>query len=127
MPRDNSKKLAFEKFALLARALGSRHRRELLDILVQGERGVERLAEAAGLSIDDTAQHLRQLRRDGLVISQKMGTQVIYASADLKVLTLVGMLGRVGERNLAELKLIIQRYCRDRDGLEPITRDELHA
>ena len=51
MSRDSSKKLAFEQFAVLARALGSGHRLELLDILVQGERGVERLAQAAGLTI----------------------------------------------------------------------------
>jgi DNA-binding transcriptional ArsR family regulator len=36
--------LVFEQFALVAKALGSRHRLELLDVLVQGERSVERLA-----------------------------------------------------------------------------------
>jgi rhodanese-related sulfurtransferase/predicted transcriptional regulator len=127
MSRDSSKKLAFEQFALLARALASGHRLELLDILVQGERGVERLAQAAGLSVNNTSQHLQQLRRAGLVTSRKMGTQVIYALADSEVLTLVRTLWRVGERNLAELKVLIQRYYRDRDSLEAISRDELRA
>jgi len=127
MSRDSSKKLAFEQFAVLARALGSGHRLELLDILVQGERGVERLAQAAGLTITNTSQHLQQLRRAGLITSRKVGTQVIYALADPEVLNLVRTLWRVGERNLAELKLLIQHYYRDRDSLEPVTRDELRA
>jgi rhodanese-related sulfurtransferase len=127
MSRDSSKKLAFEQFALLARALGSGHRLELLDILVQGERAVERLAHAAGLSVNNTSQHLQQLRRAGLVTSRKMGTQVIYALADSEVLTLVRTLWKVGERNLAELKVLIQRYYRERDSLEAISRDELRA
>ena len=77
--------MAFEQFALVARALGSAHRLELLDILVQGERSVERLALAAGLTINNTSQHLQQLRRAGLVVSRKTGTQsfsMIQAASD---------------------------------------------
>jgi rhodanese-related sulfurtransferase len=36
-------------------------------------------------------------------------------------------LWRVTERNIAELERVVQRYYRDRDGLEPVTRDELQA
>jgi rhodanese-related sulfurtransferase len=121
------KLLAFEQFALLARALGSEHRLELLDILIQGERGVERLGQAAGLTINNTSQHLQQLRRAGLVTSRKSGTQVIYSLADPEVITLIRTLRRVAEHNVAELKQIIERFYRDRDSLKPISRDELRA
>jgi len=121
------KLLAFEQFALLARALGSEHRLELLDILIQGERGVERLAQAAGLTVNNTSQHLQQLRRAGLVTSRKNGTQVIYSLADPEVITLIGTLRRVAERNLAELKQVMERFYRDRDSLEAVSRDELRA
>lgn len=127
MPEHRPKLLAFEQFALLARALGSEHRLELLDILIQGERGVERLAQAAHLTINNTSQHLQQLRRAGLVTSRKIGTQVIYSIADPEVITLIRTLRRVAERNIAEINQIIARYYRDRDGLEPISRDELRA
>ncbi|MBA7465832.1 Thiosulfate sulfurtransferase GlpE [subsurface metagenome] len=127
MPERRPKLLAFEQFALLARALGSEHRLELLDILIQGERGVERLAQAAHLTINNTSQHLQQLRRAGLVTSRKIGTQVIYSIADPEVITLIRTLRRVAERNIAEINQIIARYYRDRDGLEPISRDELRA
>jgi rhodanese-related sulfurtransferase/DNA-binding transcriptional ArsR family regulator len=122
-----AKQLAFEQFALVARALGSAHRLELLDILAQGERGVERLAQAAGLTINNTSQHLQQLRRAGLAASRKVGTQVIYSLADPEVITLIRVLWRVTERNVAELERVVQRYYRDRDSLEPVSRDELQA
>lgn len=122
-----AKRLAFEQFALVARALGSAHRLELLDLLAQGERSVERLAEAAGLRVSNTSQHLQQLRRAGLVASRKAGTQVIYSLADREVITLVRTLWQVTERNIAELERVVQRYYRDRDSLEPVSRDELRA
>jgi len=121
------KRLAFEQFALVARALGSGHRLELLDILVQGERSVERLAQASGLTITNASQHLQQLRRAGLVTSRKTGTQVIYSLVDPEVITLVRTLWRVTEHNVAELERVVQRYYRGRDGLEPVSRDELKA
>jgi rhodanese-related sulfurtransferase/DNA-binding transcriptional ArsR family regulator len=122
-----AKQLAFEQFALVARALGSAHRLELLDLLAQGERSVERLAEAAGLTISNTSQHLQQLRRAGLVMSRKVGTQVIYALADIAVIALVRALWHVTERNVAELERVVRRYYRERDSLEPVSRDGLAA
>src|SRR5262245_2818234 len=109
------KLLAFEQFALMARALGNEHRLELLDILIQGQRGVERLAQAAGLTINNTSQHLQQLRRAGLVTSRKSGTQVIYSLADPEVITLIRTLRRVAERNMAEVARLLGRYYRERD------------
>src|SRR5262252_313145 len=102
-PMSGPKQLAFEQFALVARALGSAHRLELLDVLAQGERSVERLAQAAGLTINNTSQHLQQLRRAGLVASRKVATQVIYSLADPEAVTLIQALWRITERNVAEL------------------------
>jgi rhodanese-related sulfurtransferase/predicted transcriptional regulator len=125
MSAGGPKGLAFEQFALVARALGSGHRLELLDILAQGDRSVERLAQAAGLTIGNTSQHLQQLRRSGLIKSRKVGTQVIYALADSDVISLVRTLWRVAENNVAEVGRVVQQYYRARDGLEPVSRDEL--
>jgi rhodanese-related sulfurtransferase/DNA-binding transcriptional ArsR family regulator len=127
MSEGSPKRLALEQFALLARALGSEHRLELLDILIQGDRGVERLAEAAHLTVTNASQHLQQLRRAGLVTCRKRGTQVIYSLADPEVMALIGSLRRVAEGNLAELGRVVDRYYRNRDSLEPISRDELQA
>lgn len=125
MSADSPKRLAFEQFALVAKALGSGHRLELLDILAQGERAVERLAQAADFTVGNTSQHLQQLRRAGLVTAKKVGNQVIYALADSEVVALVRTLWRVAERNTAEVERVVQRYYRDRDSLEPVSRNDL--
>ncbi len=127
MSEASPKRLAFEQFALMARALGNEHRLELLDILIQGERGVERLAQASHLTINNASQHLQQLRRAGLITSRKNGTQVIYSLADFEVITLIKTLRRAAERNVAELGQVVERYYRNRDSLEPVSRDELRA
>src|SRR5262249_16577029 len=103
MSKGSPNRLAFEQFELLAGALGIEHRLRRLDLLIQGERSVERLAEAAHLRINNASQHLQQLRRAGLVAGRKSGTQVIYSLADPEVITLIRSLWRVAERNLAEL------------------------
>ena len=118
MSEGSPKSLVFEQFALVAKALGNRHRLELLDILVQGERNVERLASAAGLNIGNASQHLKELRRAGLVSSRKMGTQVIYSLADGKVITLVRTLWHVAERNVAAVGRIVHHYYQRRDELD---------
>ena len=45
------KQALFAEFASVARALGHSHRLEILELLAQGERGVDALAERIGLSV----------------------------------------------------------------------------
>jgi DNA-binding transcriptional ArsR family regulator len=115
-----------ERFAPLMRALGSEHCLELLDILIP-ECGVKRLAQAAQLTINYASQHLQQLRRAGLITVRKSGTRVIHVLSDPEVITLTRSLRRLAEHNLAALGRVIKRYSRNRDDLEPVSRDELRT
>jgi rhodanese-related sulfurtransferase/predicted transcriptional regulator len=119
------KQLAFEQFALTARALANRHRLELLDILAQGERSVDRLAIVSGLAIGTVSQHLQILYRAGLVTRRRAGTQIVYAISDPEVITVTQALFHLVERNGSELREIVRRFYANRDGLAPITRNEL--
>lgn len=76
------KQALYAEFALVARALGSQHRLEILEHLAQGERGVEALADRIGLAIASASQHLQRLRRAGLVASRRDGKCVLYRLAD---------------------------------------------
>ena len=51
----------FDGFAAVGKALSSGRRLELLDVLAQGPRSVERLAEEIGQSVANTSAHLRAL------------------------------------------------------------------
>src|SRR5882762_2966316 len=98
------KQHVFASLAEIARALGHAHRLELLEHLGQGERSVEDLAGRAGLTIANTSRHLQLLRRAGLVHGRREGKRVYYRlKAEDAVVGLLGALGRVGERNSAEI------------------------
>jgi rhodanese-related sulfurtransferase/DNA-binding transcriptional ArsR family regulator len=119
------KKKLFENFALVAKALASANRLELLEALAQGERGVDGLAQASGMSVANTSHHLQILRGGGLVQSRKEGTQVIYSLTDEKVLSLLADIRYLAEGHLAEVERIVRENFDNRDNLTPVRRDEL--
>ncbi len=119
------KKALFAQFALVAKAMSHGHRLELLELLAQGERGVEGLAKEARLSVANTSQHLQHLRRAGLVGARKNGQHVLYRLADEAVVTLLGALRDLAESNLAEIDKLVTRYLHSRDGFEPVSSTEL--
>jgi ArsR family transcriptional regulator len=115
----------FEHLAAVARALGSAHRIELLELLAQTERSVEELAGLSGLTIANASQHLQQLRRFGLVEARRGGKRVIYRLADPELVALLDTLSRVTQRNVGAVEKVLNSYFRERDNLEPVSRKEL--
>jgi ArsR family transcriptional regulator len=121
-----SPKLALlTQFALVAKTLGHAHRLGLLEQLAQGERSVEMLAQKTGLSIANASQHLQHMRRAGLVTARRDGKFVYYRLADDAVLDLLAALGRLAERNVAEVEQIVRGYFHERDSLEAVSREDL--
>lgn len=125
MSRERPKQIIYEQFAEVAKGLGHGHRLEILELLAQGERAVEALAERAGLSVANASQHLRLMRRAGLLSSRRAGKRILYGLSDPAVFDLVAALRRVGERNLAEIRGVVDGYFHQRDALEPVSRKEL--
>ena len=121
----NPKRLLFDQFALMAKALANGHRLEILELLAQGERCVEDLAERAGLEVANTSQHLQHLRRVGLVVARREGKKIFYEVSDQAAIELVVVLRRVAKRNLAEVERTISAFFLRLDGLEPVSREEL--
>lgn len=114
-----------DEYALVARALSAPARLMLLEQMAQGERGVEALAEKAGLTVANCSQHLQQLRRTGLVTSRRDGKAVIYRLTDTKTLELMDLMRLVAERNLAQVGRILRGLSGGEDAPEPISRDQL--
>jgi len=121
------KRALFAEFAAVARALGNEHRLDLLEHLAQGERSVEALAERTGIAFASVSQHLQALRKVGLVAARRNARHVLYRVADDAVIRLVASLREVAERQVAEVDRIVTRYFRDRDSMEPVSKDELLA
>ena len=125
MSSSDPKLKLFAGLAMIGRALAHEHRLRILELLAQRETSVEVLAERVGLSIANASQHLRLLRAAGLLTSRRDGKYVLYVVSDPTVLKLTAALGQVAERNLAEVREVVNGYFRARDAFEPLSRQEL--
>jgi rhodanese-related sulfurtransferase/predicted transcriptional regulator len=125
MSSQNPKRELYAQFAAVAKAVANEHRLELLELVAQGERSVEALAERSGLSVANASQHLQHLRRAGLVTARRQAKFVLYRLADDAVLTMLAGLHKVAERNVGEVERILRSYFHARDDLEPVSRAEL--
>lgn len=125
MSSESPKQVLLTQFAMVAKALSNAHRLELLEFVAQGERSVDALARQAGLSVANASQHLIQLRRAGLIASRQAGKHVLYRLSDDSVLSLTAQLRNVAERNVAEVRQVVDGYFHERDALEPVSREKL--
>jgi len=122
-----AKDALFDAFAEVAKALGSGRRAEIVDVLAQGERSVEEVADELAQSVANTSHHLRALARAGLVRTRRDGTRIYYALASDKVVGLWASMRDVAAEHVAGIERLAAAYLGDRDGLEAISRDELSA
>jgi rhodanese-related sulfurtransferase/DNA-binding transcriptional ArsR family regulator len=125
MSSGNAKRALYVQFATVAKAIANEHRLELLELVAQGERSVETLAERSGLTVANASQHLQHLRRAGLVTARRQAKFVLYRLADDAVLTMLAAMHKVAERNVGEVERILRSYFHARDDLEPVSRAEL--
>ncbi len=120
-----TKDALYDGFAVVAKALASGRRAEIVDVLSQGERSVEELAAEIGQSVANTSQHLRHLAGAGLVRTRRDGNRVFYAPTSPQVTHLWTALRAVAADHVAQIDRLAAAYLGDREGLETITRDEL--
>src|SRR5216684_4201950 len=117
----------YEAFARTAKAAASPKRIELLELLAQGERTVESLAQATGMSVTNTSAHLQVLARSRLVATRKDGTRVFYRLSGDDVAAFVVALRDLARSRLAEVEQVVRDYFAARDALEPVRREDLVA
>jgi rhodanese-related sulfurtransferase len=115
----------FSLWAEVGKALSSPKRLELLDLIAQGERTVEELANESGLTINNTSSHLSVLKRAHLIERRKEGQSVYHRLATTEVVTLLRSLQAVSRKGFHEIEHLTQTYLDGRDELEPLTASEL--
>ncbi len=115
----------YGQLARIGGALAAPRRLELLELLAQGERSVEALADLAGMSVANTSRHLLVLRAACLVETRRDGNRVFYRLADDAVLGLVVALRDLAAARLAEVERLARDYLQAPEVLEPVSRQEL--
>ena len=115
----------YEQLARVGHCLGSPRRLELLELLAQGERSVEELAQLVAATTAATSHHLIALRQGGLAESRKAGLHVFYRLADESVFDAVRAVRTVAERRLAEVERVVREHFEGSDDMDAVTRKEL--
>ncbi len=119
------KNQVYGHFARVGAALGHARRVELVDVLAQGERSVESLAEQVGASVGNTSRHLQVLAAAGLVTRRAEGTSRVYRLSDSSVLKGYQALVAVAESQIADVRALAQAFFSEVDGARPVEFAEL--
>jgi rhodanese-related sulfurtransferase/DNA-binding transcriptional ArsR family regulator len=127
MPDRAIKTELFDEFARIAQALASGRRVEIVDVLANGERSVEELSRQVAMSVANTSRHLQILKEAGLVAATRNGTRVQYRLASPVVYQFWVALRSLAAERLPGVKGMVEAYLGSREGLEPISADELLA
>ena len=85
-PLTSTTEAAYQRTAIVGRALADPKRLCVLESLADGEVSVSELSSRVGCHIPNMSQHLSVLRAAGLVTSRRDGSTVYYRLADPRVL-----------------------------------------
>ena len=121
------KDLLYEQVARVGKALASPKRLEMLEMLAQGEKSVEAVAEAVSVDIKLASAHLKALKEARLVQSRRDGKHMRYRLSGQDVALLGVTLRQVAEEHLVELRLAVQQMLAEPERLASVGRKELMA
>ena len=112
----------YEQVARIGKAMSSPKRLELVELLCQGEKTVELLAEQSEISVKLASAHLKALRQARLVDTRKDGKYVTYRLANTSVADLWVAMRTEAEERLVELQVALAGIVSHSDALRGIDR-----
>ena len=122
-----TKSYLYELVARIGKAISSPKRLELIELLAQGEKTVETLAEQARIDMRLTSAHLRALREARLVETRREGKFIHYRLSGPDVAQLWVNIREVAEEHLVELRVALDRMAASPDSLSSESRESLLA
>ena len=111
--------------AEMIKAMANPHRLEIIDLLSQGEKSVEEIANETNMSIANASQHLQVLKAANLVEIRREKNFIHYSLAHEEIYKSWQNLRNLGLERVAEIEKLINDFRDKRDGLEPINLEEL--
>ena len=117
----------YGQVARMGKAISSPKRLELIEILCQGEKSVEQLANEAEISVKLASAHLKELRIAQLVEAQREGKNIYYRLSSHAVADFWVAVRSLAEDRLVELRVALAQLARYPGELSPVGRKELLA
>ena len=117
----------YGQVARMGKAVSSPKRLELIEILCQGEKSVEQLANEAEISVKLASAHLKELRIAQLVEARREGKNMLYRLTSHAVADFWVAVHSLAEDRLVELRVALAQLAQFPDELAPVGRKELLA
>ncbi|WP_261303130.1 ArsR/SmtB family transcription factor [Paenibacillus andongensis] len=114
----------FQQLARVGKCLSSDKRLEILSLLAQGPKSVEKLAQVTEMSVANVSRHLQVLLDARLVKFSKKGTYVIYSLADPSIAAFLFAMWRIGESQLADVARIKQEFLHHYEDVRTLSLEE---
>jgi DNA-binding transcriptional ArsR family regulator/rhodanese-related sulfurtransferase len=121
------KTILYEQVSRIGKAISSPKRLEILELLVQGEKTVEKLADLSRIDVKLASAHLRPLREARLVEARRDGKYIHYRLSNNDVADLLVKVREVAEEHLLELRVALGQMSGDPGLLSSETRESLLA
>lgn len=115
----------YEHVARIGKAMSSPKRLELIELLAQGEKTVETLAEQARIDMRLASAHLKALREARLVETRREGKFIHYRLSGQDVAQLWMNVREVAEEHLIELRVALEQMTSAPDALSAESRESL--
>lgn len=113
----------YQQLAIIGKSLSASRRLEIMDLLAQGPKTVDKLAKISGMSVANTSRHLQVLLKANLVKNKKEKNFVIYALASKEVQDMFYLLRNVGEAQLPRMKSLREDFLHE-EKVKPISLDQ---
>lgn len=111
--------------AKMVRAMANPRRLEIIDLLSQGEKTVEEIANETNMSVANASQHLQVLKAANLVEIRREKNFIHYRLAHDEIYRSWKNLRELGMERVAEIDKLVKDFREKKDGLEPIKLEEL--
>ncbi|MBQ4898093.1 ArsR family transcriptional regulator [Paenibacillus sp. Marseille-P2973] len=125
---DSAKELKEDLYRQLARigkCLSSDKRLEILNVLSQSPKSVEKLAACTGMTIANVSRHLQILLDAKLVKFSKRGTYAIYSLADPEIIDFMSSLWRISEKQLPDIAKLKNDFLNNLEGIQTLSINEV--
>ena len=111
----------------LLKALSNPYRLEVIEMLSQGEKSVEGIVHATGMSFANASQHLQVMKNSNIVKTRKEGHYVYYSLINNEILSLYHQITKYAVNEIAELEKILNRQREDNKSINAVSLDELES
>ena len=125
MEKREFKDKVFTELAKVSTALGNPKRLEIIDLLAQAEKTVERIAFETNTSVANASKHLQVLKAGNLVEVKRNKNFIIYKLANDKVALIWSLLRDFGTERIAEVDKVVKDFRAGKLELQSVTIDEL--